>query len=140
MNKITFTNNQEPGISKEILDLLQENIEKAIHGTTLFEIAGGTLNNITLSDSAVNFVRMKFYYHTNDNKYCSLEIANPNGKSVSLSAFFSNYADSYLKQRVINIAGSSITNTSDSYETTVIQHTIANNNKIYIDKIIGFKD
>lgn len=141
MNKINFENSPSTNtpLSAENLNLMQTNIEKAIRGTTLFEVVGGTKDNITLSDSAVNYVRMKFYCHDNDGRYFTCELTSPNGKQINLHNLNYHNDEGFLKQRVVAISNTGIIN-NDSYEGRIVAKTISAINNIYIDKIVGFKD
>ena len=61
MEKINFENFKSPGISKEILMQLQDNIEEAIEGEVLFENAGGLSGNIELSSSPSNYREIELF-------------------------------------------------------------------------------
>ena len=61
---------------------------------------------ITLSESAANFEKLTICFKSNDNVYCSMDVARPNGKVVSLTTSFykgTNYF--YVKNRCYKIDG-----------------------------------
>lgn len=51
MEKIDFNNNNPPGISEEILEQLQNNIEEAINGIVIFQNENGVNSNIFFDDT-----------------------------------------------------------------------------------------
>ena len=61
MEKINFENFKSPGISKEILMQLQDNIEEAIEGEVLFENTSGLSGNIELSNSPSNYKKIELF-------------------------------------------------------------------------------
>lgn len=50
MEKINFENFKPPAISKEILEVLQDNIEKGINGISIYQNDIGTNENISFTD------------------------------------------------------------------------------------------
>lgn len=61
---------------------------------------------ITLSESAANFEKLTICFKSNDNVYCSMDVARPNGKVVALTTSFydgTNYF--YVKNRCYKIDG-----------------------------------
>lgn len=61
---------------------------------------------ITLSESAANFEKLTICFKSNDNVYCSMDVARPNGKVVALTTSFYNGTNSfYVKNRCYKIDG-----------------------------------
>ena len=65
---------------------------------------------ITLSESAANFEKLTICFKSNDNVYCSMDVARPNGKVVALTTSFYNGTNYfYVKNRCYKIDGKIIT-------------------------------
>ena len=61
---------------------------------------------ITLSESAANFEKLTICFKSNDNVYCSMDVARPNGKVVALTTSFYNGTNYfYVKNRCYKIDG-----------------------------------
>lgn len=61
---------------------------------------------ISLNESAANFEKLTICFKSNDNVYCSMDVARPNGKVVALTTSFydgTNYF--YVKNRCYKIDG-----------------------------------
>ena len=71
----------------------------------------GTNGNVTLSETAANFKRMKILYRTNDSSYQSCEVVSPNGRIACLCAVDAVEVDSSanIKAAKVLISGESIT-------------------------------
>ena len=54
MEKIEFKNNEEPYLSAENLNQMQDNIEKSVDGVVLYENASGSNGDITLNENRKN--------------------------------------------------------------------------------------
>ena len=110
-------------------------------GVVLYENNNGSNENITLNDSASNYKFIEILYQSNDAACSSVKIANPNGKRVSLQAFWSvdNYCYGKIKQVLID--NNKINNLS--FQQIVMPSgaspTISLSNFIYITKVIGYK-
>lgn len=62
--------------------------------------------SITLSESAANFEKLTICFKSNDNAYCSMDVARPNGKVVALTtSFYDGPNDFYVKNRCYKIDG-----------------------------------
>lgn len=81
MRKIDFSNYKAPGISEEILKILQDNIEEAIDGVVLYENVNGNDQEIKLSNSLIDCKKALIEYKNNDGNYGSMLISNPNRKN-----------------------------------------------------------
>ena len=110
-------------------------------GKVLYENNNGSNETITLNDSASNYKFIEIFYQSNDAACSSVKISNPNGKRVSLQAFWSvdNYCYGKIKQVLID--NNKINNLS--FQQLVIPSgaspTISLSNFIYITKVIGYK-
>lgn len=84
--------------------------------TVLFYNEAQALNTaIPLSDSAGNYKRLKIFYKSDDSDYCSVEVYNPNGKTVALQIARPTYAYAqgaapvmYVKSKIVKISGATI--------------------------------
>ena len=110
-------------------------------GKVLYENNNGSNETITLNDSASNYKFIEIFYKSNDNAYSSVRVDTPNGKRVSLQAFWSvdNYCYGKIKQVLID--NNKINNLA--FQQLVIPNgvspTISLSNFIYITKVIGYK-
>jgi len=84
--------------------------------TELFYNESQAINtSIPLSDSAGNYKRLKIFYKSDDSDYCSVEVYNPNGKTVALQIARPAYAYAqgaapvmYVKSKIVKISGATI--------------------------------
>lgn len=61
---------------------------------------------ISLNESAANFEKLTICFKSNDNVYCSMDVARPNGKVVALTtSFYNGTNDFYVKNRCYKIDG-----------------------------------
>lgn len=110
-------------------------------GKVLYENNNGSNETIILNDSASNYKFIEIFYQSNDAACSSVKIVNPNGKRVSLQAFWSvdNYCYGKIKQVLID--NNKINNLA--FQQLVIPSgaspTISLSNFIYITKVIGYK-
>ena len=106
MDKIDFKNGSQPAINDTNLNLMQENIEKEFgykSGVVLYENENGTQNDITLSQSVVDFDCIEIIFKRASG-YFSGRYRNANGKTVvATSSFFdTNSFYVYSYQLAIN--------------------------------------
>lgn len=84
--------------------------------TVLFYNEAQAINTaIPLSDSAGNYKRLKIFYKSDDSDYCSVEVYNPNGKTVALQIARPAYLYAqgaapvmYVKSKIVKISGATI--------------------------------
>ena len=84
--------------------------------TVLFYNEAQTIDtSIPLSDSAGNYKRLKIFYKSDDSDYCSVEVYNPNGKTVALQIARPTYAYAqgaapimFVKSKIVKISGATI--------------------------------
>ena len=67
MEKINFENFKSPGISKEILMQLQDNIEEAIDGTVIYTNEAGESEDILLDYNLENYKKIEVFYKVGEN-------------------------------------------------------------------------
>lgn len=110
-------------------------------GKVLYENNNGSNETITLNDSASNYKFIEIFYKSNDNAYSSVRVDTPNGKRVSLLAFWSIDDWCYGKIKQISISDNKINNLA--FQQVVIPNsaspTVSLSNYIYITKVIGYK-
>lgn len=118
-------------------------------GVILFNDDNHTMAGaITLLDSAANYDRFLICYKTNDNEYGSVEVCNPNGKTVNLCvdriSVDANHTH-WLKSKTVQISGTSINTLGSGYYATGQISLMGGGNAIYYDdyititQVIGFK-
>ena len=115
-----------------------------INGEVLYYNASGSNSDITLSDSAENYKRIKILYKSNDDYYNSVEVEEPNDKKVNFLCVYHKYNETgfYMKNKVMKILGTSMSIYNNQYGETSISSSgtsFNNNNYIYITKVIGYK-
>lgn len=84
--------------------------------TVLFYNEGQALNtNISLSDSAGNYKRLKIFYKSDDGDWSSVDVYDPDGKTVLLQAIRPAYSYApgaapvmYVKSKIVKISGATI--------------------------------
>lgn len=90
---------------------------RRVYGETiLYNNTSGTNGTVTLSESAANFTYLEIFVKTNDGDCYSTRVYSPNGKYVSLvGGRAGNDGTTYLKSKLVNISGTSITPSRYSY-------------------------
>lgn len=110
-------------------------------GKVLYENNNGSNETITLNDSVSNYKFIEIFYKSNDSAYSSVRVDTPNGKRVSLQAFWSIDDWLYGKIKQISISDNKINNLAA--QQLVIgsgaSPTVSLSNYIYITKVIGYK-
>ena len=105
----------------------------------LYNNASGTNGSVALSSSAANYTYLEIFYRGNDNQYSSVKVFEPNGKEVSLLVSLTSSSQIYFKQKIVNISGTSITNTNYSQARfNASSQGWSNDNYIYITRVIGY--
>lgn len=118
-------------------------LNEKINGIVLYEDETGSKDEIFLSDTVLNYDRIKIYYHYSY-FYGSVEVDNANNKTISLSVAFSitQYNLSRVQYKDIKINGNKITNTGYGYLSASTAGTLGvsiEENEVYIDKVVGYK-
>ena len=122
-------------------------------GHVLYSNASGTTGNITLSESAANYVRLEIEFMNVDALYDVVDIYEPDGKDVNLSipfAFTGGVNGLFaIHSRDVSISGTSINTKVDAnngpyYGALVLWEnstaTLEKTNYIKIVKVIGYKE
>lgn len=117
---------------------------KKIYGTVLYDYPAGDNGNIILNDNISNYEYLEIYYRSNDNYHHSVKVPT-NITYVDLYSFQpeqSNVEGMYVKVRVIELSGSSITTRGSYYKQMFLglsSSVMYLANYIYITKVIGYK-
>lgn len=146
MEKIEFNNNAPPGISKEILEQLQNNIEEAIQvDKILYEDISGTNAEVSLSESVANFDYICIVLGTTDNVR-TIRIDNADGKILYQSLeyalgnehikVFSKFAIN--QNRILPIVANCGYYSINYLDNSVTMH-LDRKNYISIIKVIGYR-
>lgn len=133
---------------EDILALINSALEN-LKPVTLYDNATGTIDNVTLTDSAGNYSYLEIYITDNGNTNIDcVKICNPNGKTVALNCTSgykgSSSSNIYLEIRTktVKIDGTSITNISYGMFVATNKTITTNDrtsNKIKIIKVLGYK-
>lgn len=142
-----FKNNIYPKSRASLIAYSDTNLKAVIDGlvgTVLYNSADGTNGNVTLSSSSANFKKLKIFFKSNDDIFGSVEIEEPNGKSVNLHTMYPLSSNSrvYIKMKIVTISGTTIQANQNYCEYSVgnnVSSVNFSNNYIYITKVIGFK-
>lgn len=105
---------------------------------------------ITLSESSANFTRLKIFYKNTNGFYGSVDVYNPNGKTVTLLNFAYGDVDNtdpmILKFRVIDISDNKIDTSQSSSGTYVTGEQrlsegrhYTKGNFIVITQVLGYR-
>ncbi len=116
-------------------------VEK-LKGVVLY--SGSTTEDITLSDSVLNYNYIEIHFRDSDNVYNSVKIYAPNGKKVSLTCIdVYGASGTFFKGKLVNILENTISNGATSYNETKIDGTgtieVKHTNLVYITRVIGYK-
>jgi hypothetical protein len=106
--------------------------------------SGDTNGNITLSETAANFSKLKIFFKTNQyDAKSSIEVPSPNGSNVSMFCCTTASGGMVIAGRVANISGKSITSGSGSYGVRILWDSGVINsysdNNIYILRVEGIR-
>ena len=112
-------------------------------GVVLYNNSTGSSGDVTLNDSAANYSYLEIFYRSSDNAYGSVKVYSPDGKTVILSANWTNATYLYFKTRAVAISGTSLaTNSIREGEARIgngVATTFANGSYIYITRVLGYK-
>ena len=126
----------------QILTLKKKVIElEKLIPTVLWEGETNKPSEITLSDSIVNYKRLKLFFRDNDSQLGSTEVYNNNLNSVRVS-LQSHYNESQwfnLKMKSIVITDKTVGGIGAA-EYEFGSQTISYNNNIFIMRIEGYKN
>lgn len=99
--------------------------------------------NITLSDDAANYKRIKIYYSNNDGVHNCVEVFEPDGKRVDLTSMFNTSSSCYIKTETALISGNTIEQVEGSpvHDVTLSSGNVSvmANLVVYYDRVEGWK-
>lgn len=141
MDKINFQNlpNTTTPVHATNLNTLQNNVENAINGITLYSDSTGEAE-ITLSDNSTNYNILEIYYEDIDGNKNFTKIYEPNGKYFLCYGGFISSSVWYFKGEIKYISGTTITSIS-SQQCNMATGGItgpSQNTQMKITKVIGY--
>lgn len=119
------------------------NLGAAAAGVVLYDNATGSNSVVTLSQSAANFDYLEIYFRDNDQRFSSVKVYEPNGKTASMGTLSwysdANNACAIVKTSDAVISGETVTVTSggEGWVGTTNMGSAAKN--IYITRVVGYK-
>lgn len=120
MEKIEFQNYGPPGISKEILEVLQDNVEEAIGEKKITELyfrESPQYVTATLNDDITNYDMVIVIGQSTDGYLCYAIIYKPAaGVNICLNANQVNEGQTYNKQAVYKFTAENIIESVQNYE------------------------
>lgn len=119
--------------------ITQQGRDVALAPIVAFYDVNGDNGDLTLDYSATGKSKAKIYYKSNEDAYASVEVDDPDGKTIMLIGIqpYSSNNKCFLKSKKVTISGTSITNVnySEVAFTNNASPTISNSNNIYITKV-----
>ena len=115
--------------------------ESIYRAKSLYDNSNGTQGTVTLSETSANFTYLLIQYRITDaSTYVrSAIVYAPNGKRTALSYVNSdNAGNGWLKNKEVNISGTSIT-VNSVIEATLKGGTTSNSDRIFITKVFGIR-
>ena len=143
MDKITFTNGQQPALNDTNLNLLQENIEKAINELkpiTLYQ--GSTTGDFELTDEIKNYKKVIIYYKDNDGSRYSRTFENTyasNEFTVALDGKYNSSSYYNTKLRMYRISGKSVGGIGQA-NFNYLDKSVYYDNSITVTLVEGYKE
>ena len=144
MKRIKFKNYGPPGLSEQILEQLQDNIEEEtepLKENILWEGDTNNVDEINLNSKIMDYLKLKIYFQDNNAQKSSVEIDNSsklNEIHVNLSSFCNEGQWFNVKIKCITLSNNKVFSTGyATYEFSTNQ--IVYSNHIYITKITGYK-
>jgi hypothetical protein len=116
-----------------------------INGKVLYSNSSGDNGTIQLSESVANYNSLVIHYRTIDYFYNSTYIDDtPNNKKITLLGLYgkANETAVFIKSRTIEIVNDTISTYDNQYQETCVTtggNVLANNNHIFITKVVGYK-
>lgn len=104
----------------------------------LYNDPTGESGTVALDASAALYSHMRIYYRTNDDHYHSVDVFEPNGKSVTLSSVSTGDGTAmWIKTGLAAISGTSITRTASRVENIWSNNSVtgSNTNNIYVVRV-----
>jgi hypothetical protein len=146
MDKILFTNGQQPALNDTNLNLLQDNIEKAINAvlakiTPVILFQGSTQDDFVLSDEINNYKKVTIYYKDNDGSRYSRTFENTDASNeftVALDGKFNSSGYYNTKLRMYRISGKNVNGTGQA-NFNYIEKSVYYDNSITVTRVEGYK-
>lgn len=142
MDKIQFVNNSQPAINDTNLNQMQNNIEKAIKGTTLYDNEIGTNGGITFNENIQEGDNIEIIYCRRRTSGTSIykssgRIPYIEGMEVALDInYFANSQNQQNIAKSITVNNQGITVNGENSWGNVV--TFGETNTIYITKVIKY--
>lgn len=105
--------------------------------TKLYETQNGTNATFQLSESAANFKRLRFFFRSNDGDYSSLDVYEPDGKTISTEVVHPVPTASYSKITLWGISGTTVTKGVSIQVAN--DGTIQSADYVYITRVEGWQ-
>lgn len=138
MDKINFQNGASGNtpLNATNLNKLQDNIETAVNGTILYEDKTGTIEDVPLSETCVNFNYLEIYLGENCNK-----VKSRNGMTTGIFSIDSGSSNVYVYMSRITLKDTTIQqqNVKRVYFPEGSGAVYDLNNLASITKVIGYK-
>ena len=117
----------------------EETTGESLIAYTLYESSSGTAEDVTLSDSAVNYDYIEMFYAKGDGGWSSIKISEPNGKSTTLySPNAYNNANIQEIWKYVTISGDTIVSNYGLIRNNT--GAIQQENLMKIYKVVGYKE
>lgn len=142
MDKITFTNGQQPALNDTNLNLLQDNIEKAINALKPIVLyQGSTQGEFELADKISNYKKVTIYYKDNNGSRYSRTFENTDASNeftVALDGKY-NLKDYYnTKLRMYRISGKNVIGIGHA-NFNYLDKSVYFDNSITVTLVEGYK-
>lgn len=108
-------------------------------GRVLYNNSTGTTGTVSLAESAANFTFMVIGVRSEKNRYSSVFVYSPNGKSVNLACVEAESNYNYIKTSQATISGTSITRGAATHTgLSGSSSATSSASEVYITQVIGF--
>lgn len=108
-------------------------------GRVLYNNATGTTGTVSLSETAANFTFMVIGVRSEMNRYSSVFVYSPNGKTVNLACVEAESGYNYIKTSQATINGTSITRGAATHTgLSGSSSATSSASEVYITQVIGF--
>ena len=142
MDKITFTNGQQPALNDTNLNLLQDNIEKAINALKPIVLyQGSTQGDFELTDKISNYKKVTIYYKDNDGSRYSRTFENTDASNeftVALDGKYNSSGYYNTKLRMYRISGKNVNGIGQA-NFNYFDKSVYYDNSIIVTMVEGYK-
>lgn len=149
MIKIDFKNLQPPAISEQTLEVLQDNIEKAIEGEKLYENEVGTNGDVTLGETVEDYDEIEIYFDNDRSSengeriFSCVKVIKPHGKYITLETTKIGSVNVYRDGQEYQILENKL-NVVHFYNSVfngnTVQTSIDYQGFIRVFKVVGYKN